>query len=120
MLESDKIAGRDTSACTHDNTSSSDDNNGTDLLNKEANEDKEKTSVTQEITAKDSGWAWIIALATSLHVFLLVGFAKSFGLFFVQFIDVYGTTSSMTSVIIAVQTLVTSISCKNKTQLYSC
>lgn len=62
MLESDKLAGRDTSACTHDNTSSSDDNNGTDLLNKGANEDKEKTSVTQEITEKDSGWAWIIAL----------------------------------------------------------
>ncbi|XP_063405968.1 monocarboxylate transporter 13-like [Mytilus trossulus] len=110
MLENDKLDRRDTSSCTNDHTSSSDDNNGTDLLNKGANKDREKTSVTQEITEKDSGWAWIIALATSLHVFLLVGFAKSFGLFFVQFIDVYGTSSSMTSVIIAVQTLVTSIS----------
>ncbi|CAC5371214.1 unnamed protein product [Mytilus coruscus] len=86
MLESEKLDRRDTSSCKNENTSSGDDINCTDLLNKGANEKKEKTSVTQDITEKDNGWAWIIALGLScafttgpMFVVLNASFEKRLG-----------------------------------------
>lgn len=49
---------------------------------------------------------------TAMHTFLLVGIGRSFGLFFVQFLAVYNTNSSMMSIILGLQTIVMSISGK--------
>ncbi|VDI16709.1 Hypothetical predicted protein [Mytilus galloprovincialis] len=59
---------------------------------------------------KDTGWAWIISLGATLHVFILIGTAKSFGLFFVEFLWFYDTNSSILSGMLAAQTLTVSLS----------
>ncbi|CAC5371212.1 unnamed protein product [Mytilus coruscus] len=59
---------------------------------------------------RDTGWAWIISLGATLHVFILIGTAKSFGLFFVEFLWFYDTNSSLLSGMLAAQTLTVSLS----------
>ncbi|XP_052086163.1 monocarboxylate transporter 5-like isoform X6 [Mytilus californianus] len=71
---------------------------------------KEALNSIPRRSEKDTGWAWIISLGATLHVFILLGTAKSLGLFFVEFLWFYDTNSSILSGMLAAQTLTVSLS----------
>ncbi|KAL5004575.1 hypothetical protein ScPMuIL_018031 [Solemya velum] len=50
----------------------------------------------------DRGWAWMIMLALWIESFVVIGIIKSFGIFFVEFLDTYGASTSMTSMVSSV------------------
>ncbi|XP_033760707.1 monocarboxylate transporter 12-B-like [Pecten maximus] len=47
----------------------------------------------------DRGWAWVVMAAVMLSTFLEMGLYRSFGIFFVEFIETFGSSATMTSVI---------------------
>lgn len=47
----------------------------------------------------DRGWAWVVMVAVMLSTFLEMGLYKSFGIFFVEYIERFGSSATMTSVI---------------------
>ncbi|XP_060083293.1 monocarboxylate transporter 5-like [Ylistrum balloti] len=47
----------------------------------------------------DSGWAWVVMAAVMLSTFLDMGLYKSFGIFFVEYIEKFGSSATITSVI---------------------
>lgn len=49
----------------------------------------------------DSGWAWVVVLATFISTFTVFGVAYSFGAFFTSMADEFGADSSATSVFFA-------------------
>ncbi|XP_021377364.1 monocarboxylate transporter 5-like isoform X2 [Mizuhopecten yessoensis] len=51
----------------------------------------------------DRGWAWVILAATTLITTLYAGIFKSFGLFYVEILDVYSGNVSTTSLISSLQ-----------------
>uniref|UniRef100_A0A915HWD0 Phospholipase A2 domain-containing protein n=1 Tax=Romanomermis culicivorax TaxID=13658 RepID=A0A915HWD0_ROMCU len=52
----------------------------------------------------DRGWAWMIVLAGFMHLFILIGLARSSGMIFVELIQQYHGTASSTSLIVSLQT----------------
>lgn len=57
----------------------------------------------------DRGWAWAVLVATTVQFFIFIGFLKSFGIFFVAYLQKYDATSSDISSVISIQTLVGTI-----------
>ncbi|XP_060075685.1 monocarboxylate transporter 11-like [Ylistrum balloti] len=51
----------------------------------------------------DRGWAWVILVASTLITTLYAGIFKSFGLFYVEILDVYSSNVSTTSLISSLQ-----------------
>ncbi|XP_069104322.1 monocarboxylate transporter 5-like [Argopecten irradians] len=51
----------------------------------------------------DRGWAWVVLAATTLITTLYAGVFKSFGLFYVEILEVYDSTVSTTSLISSLQ-----------------
>ncbi|XP_033759356.1 monocarboxylate transporter 13-like [Pecten maximus] len=51
----------------------------------------------------DQGWAWVVLAASTVINILYAGVLKSFGIFFVEILDVYGGTVSTTSLILGLQ-----------------
>lgn len=49
---------------------------------------------------------------STVEYFITVGMFKTFGIFFVEYQRKYSTTSSVISLVLAVQTIVGSVSCK--------
>lgn len=50
--------------------------------------------------------------ATTVQFFIFIGFLKSFGIFFVAYLQKYDATSSDISTVISIQTLVGTITCQ--------
>lgn len=57
----------------------------------------------------DRGWAWVVLLACALESFLMIGSMKSFGVFFVEFLDFYNASSSEISGVVSARTISISI-----------
>ncbi|KAH3807798.1 monocarboxylate transporter 12-like isoform X1 [Dreissena polymorpha] len=53
----------------------------------------------------DKGWAWVIMLAGTLCMFIIIGQMKCFGIAFVQLQERYGSSSSATSLIFTLQNI---------------
>ncbi|OWF53584.1 Monocarboxylate transporter 3 [Mizuhopecten yessoensis] len=47
----------------------------------------------------DKGWSWVVMSAVMLSTFLEMGLYKSFGIFFVEYVEKFGSSATMTSVI---------------------
>lgn len=45
----------------------------------------------------DGGWAWIVLVAGFINMAIVFSTARSFGMFYNDFMDHYGTTNSQTS-----------------------
>ncbi|KAK3594888.1 hypothetical protein CHS0354_020548 [Potamilus streckersoni] len=58
----------------------------------------------------DSGWAWMILLGALVYLTIVVGALKNSGIYFIQWQERFNATSSMTSLIISVQSGVYSVS----------
>ncbi|KAK7093784.1 monocarboxylate transporter 5-like [Littorina saxatilis] len=54
----------------------------------------------------DRGWAWVITLAVFCTNILCVGYFRAFGVFFVEIIDTFNSSSSLTSLIMGMQNAV--------------
>ncbi|XP_069104321.1 monocarboxylate transporter 5-like isoform X2 [Argopecten irradians] len=51
----------------------------------------------------DHGWAWVVLVASTVINILYAGVLKSFGILFIEILDVYGGTVSTTSLITGLQ-----------------
>ncbi|XP_021376604.1 monocarboxylate transporter 13-like isoform X1 [Mizuhopecten yessoensis] len=51
----------------------------------------------------DQGWAWVVLAASTVINIIYSGILKSFGIFFIEILDVYGGTVSTTSLISGLQ-----------------
>ncbi|KAJ8310801.1 hypothetical protein KUTeg_012666 [Tegillarca granosa] len=56
----------------------------------------------------DHGWAWVILTACTLEALLLVGYVRSFGIYFVEFLTLFDTDASSMTLVIMIQTLMAS------------
>jgi len=52
----------------------------------------------------DKGWAWMVVLSAFMHLFILIGLAKSSGMIFAELIEKYGGKASTASIMVALQT----------------
>ncbi|OWF53585.1 monocarboxylate transporter 5-like [Mizuhopecten yessoensis] len=57
----------------------------------------------------DHGWAWMVLLAATLESFMIVGFLRSFGIFFVEFLNAMDASASVLSMSLSIQTLMFSV-----------
>ncbi|XP_060073917.1 monocarboxylate transporter 9-like [Ylistrum balloti] len=57
----------------------------------------------------DRGWAWIILLGNDVKLFIIVGTIKSFGLFFIEFLEIFDASVSMTSMIVGLMQITYSV-----------
>lgn len=51
----------------------------------------------------DTGWSWVILFASASISFLHIGSLKAFGLFFVEFLEMFDASVSVTSLIVSIQ-----------------
>lgn len=51
--------------------------------------------------------------AATLQFFVFIGFLKSFGIFFVAFLQKYDATSAEVSIVISIQTFASTLTCKH-------
>ncbi|XP_041351364.1 monocarboxylate transporter 5-like [Gigantopelta aegis] len=51
----------------------------------------------------DKGWAWVVLAASFLSTVLAVGYFRSFGILFVEFLKMYDVPTSVTSLIMGIQ-----------------
>ncbi|VDI40998.1 MFS transporter, MCP family, solute carrier family 16 (monocarboxylic acid transporters), member 4 [Mytilus galloprovincialis] len=58
----------------------------------------------------DRGWAWIVLAACFLRAFMVIGIDKTFGMFFVEYIEAFESNASTVSVVISTQQIVYSLS----------
>ncbi|XP_078312312.1 monocarboxylate transporter 13-like isoform X3 [Crassostrea virginica] len=58
----------------------------------------------------DRGWAWVIVLVNFIIVFLIIGSASSFGLFFAEFMTEFQAPASSITIALSIQTIAFSIS----------
>ncbi|XP_033760706.1 monocarboxylate transporter 10-like [Pecten maximus] len=75
----------------------------------EEEEEEEREEEDDPYKQTDRGWAWIVLIAATLESFMIVGFLRSFGIFFVEFIVAMDTNASILSLALSVQTLVFSL-----------
>lgn len=68
--------------------------------------------------APDHGFAWIIALDCFLINFLTVGISRSVGVFYVEFIDLYGVTREAASTPFSIRAFCTNMTGKDNSNYY--
>ncbi|XP_033760793.1 monocarboxylate transporter 14-like [Pecten maximus] len=57
------------------------------------------TDSTSRTHPVDSGWAWVVLFGCTCNFALIVGTIKSFGIFFIEFLEMFDASVSMTSMI---------------------
>ncbi|XP_069103610.1 monocarboxylate transporter 12-like [Argopecten irradians] len=76
---------------------------------KEKDEDEEEREEDDPNKQTDQGWAWMVLIGATIESFMIVGFLRSFGIFFVEFLVTLNTNASILSLSLSVQTLVFSV-----------
>ncbi|GFS11678.1 monocarboxylate transporter [Elysia marginata] len=55
---------------------------------------------------QDTGWSWMIVLGVFIYAFFMVGIAKSYGLFLLEFVKHFGVTVAVASMPLSISGIV--------------
>jgi len=78
------------------------------IVNSTSGGDRDEESETTSKSQKgvplhpDGGWGWVIAAGSALCHFLVVGLGRSFGLFYLVLLDMFGQSAGLTSLVVAI------------------
>uniref|UniRef100_A0A0L8FSW2 Major facilitator superfamily (MFS) profile domain-containing protein n=1 Tax=Octopus bimaculoides TaxID=37653 RepID=A0A0L8FSW2_OCTBM len=64
----------------------------------------------------DRGWAWVVLAATTLLMLIVIGNARSFGIFFLEIQHLFSASSSAISIILCTEYVANCITGKNITR----
>ncbi|XP_033761109.1 monocarboxylate transporter 9-like [Pecten maximus] len=80
-------------------------NNGTNDMEDNNGEEEEREEEEEPDHPVDRGWAWVILGSCWFIAFVVIGIAKSYGIFFIEFLKTFKASVSATTLITTLQTI---------------